>query len=244
MKMRYRQVAVLLLVLVLSTVGYTQVNVEKFRGKDSVDVLLSYTENDTQTNESNSFFFNMLAAKKKGRNEYLFVTGSTISRKNREEYKHDQFIHLRYFRDWGNWGPECFGQYAENQFSNQRERRLVGAGLRKLVFREQFSLRGGISLFQENLKLEKETNEMTFIDELEMTRSNLYANFTQKYVSVTLYYQPDIDHFSDYNIALESQLSFKLWNERLNLDIIYNTTKNNALSIKNTTFMQVLRITL
>jgi hypothetical protein len=236
-----KNITILLSLLLFSGYSLSQVNVEKFRGKNSINFLLSYSHAETTTNDTNTLFFNLLANKVIGKNEYLAVGGSTVSEKNGEDFKDNQFMHLRFFRNLDNWGPELFFQYAKNSFSNQRKRKLVGLGVRKIINKETFSLRGGLSIVAENLTLESEVDGLKVLDEMDLTRANLYVNFTQNIFSVTAYYQPNTDNFGEFNMSLESMLTFKLWKDRLKLDIIYNITKNNELDVKNSLFMQVFR---
>lgn len=230
-----------ILILTFSFCAAAQVNVEKFRGKDSINLGASYSQDETRTSETDTLYFNFLASKNYGKHEILGVAGSTVADKNDENYKDQQFFHARYFFNIKNWGPEFFYQFAENDFSNQRRRQLAGAGVRKILLREKDSFRGGVSIFSEELRMERKSDDVSFIEDLDMTRGNLYFNYTREILSATVYYQPNLENSGEYNIALESLLTFDLWKDRFHLDIIYNIIKNKTLDIENSSFKQVLR---
>ena len=219
-----------------------QINVEKFRGKDSINLSFSYTNSDTNTTSTDTFLFNILASKSIDKNEYLAVVGTTVADKNDEEFKNNSFAHLRYFRNINDWGPEVFYQYSKNDFSNQLKRRVLGAGLRKIITKEAYSVRGGISLFKEELVLAVNHDEGVIEEEMDINRANSYLSFTQKYLSITIYYQPNVEDIEEHNLALESLLTFNIWKERVKMDFVYNITRNNTLDIENSQFMQVISI--
>ncbi|PIE89649.1 MAG: hypothetical protein CR997_10015 [Acidobacteria bacterium] len=219
-----------------------QTNVEKFRGEGSINLMFSFDHDETKTTDSKTLLAALLVNKVKGVHEYLAVYDTEVEDKDDVNYKNKNFLHLRYYRHITNWGFEGFFQRSEDDFSNQLKRKLWGLGVRKTIEREKYSLRGGLSLFAEELRLSSEVEGETVISDLDMNRFNTYLSLKQKYLTVTVYFQPNIDDTDDRNLAFESVLTFALWKERVKLDIIYNSKQNSELDIKNHNFKQVLRV--
>ncbi len=128
------------------------------------------------------------------------------------------FIHIRFARKLTTLlAVELFIQSNEKPLEKIEERNLIGAGIRISPLKD---LRLGIGLFDEN---EKRIN----LNERNTTRLNTYLNYLLKISENTslnslIYFQPDIDDFSEIRSLLRLGLKVKaLKNFFININYEY-----------------------
>lgn len=125
--------------------------------------------------------------------------------KDKSINENNTFVHFRFARKLSQFlAVEFFIQSNEKPLEKIEERNLIGAGVRISPLKD---LRLGIGLFDEN---EKRTN----LNERNTTRLNTYLNYLLKISENTslnslIYFQPDIDDFSEIRSLLRLNLRVK-----------------------------------
>lgn len=148
---------------------------------------------------------------KSRRSLYLLLGSYDLQKAQDREYLNGGFGHFRYnykIRDWVRW--EMFTQAQFNRLLSLRLRFLAGAGPRfKLCQVEQFkAYMGYLYMFE----YEENTGRT---EKLVQHRANLYLSlgFQPNEVlefSSTTYYQPLLRSMSDYRVASENSLVFRI----------------------------------
>lgn len=222
--------------------AWAQVNVERYRGSSNASLAIAFDFKETATSKSESWSLDGLINTTLGKQQWLLLTGLHFGEKDNAAYRDNSFVHGRFYyrlhtneRQHGTWewGPESFAQSQADEFSNQRHRDLLGVGGRVIFDRHAKSFRGGLSLMRERLEVE-ESGPQWF------TRGNLYGNFTGKIFSCTLYYQPDVAGWDDYNLAADGSLAFTI-NEKLVFETRFAVNRNRVLNIDDRSVKQAIR---
>jgi hypothetical protein len=239
--------------LLLGSRGVGQVNVEQYRDATKGVLVLSYEEGSTRTSTSEAFTGELILHKIYKQHAFLAVGGLTREKNDGETITDETLAHGRYFyrlkpktndEDLGlHQGPEVFVQSAKNTFSNQRKRTLYGLGWHWVWKRPTSHWRGGTSFLREKLTLEPLTKDL-FPDHLVSTwinRFNGYTTYHYRYLTATLYYQPNLDDLAEHNIVVDATIAVPLGKSfewLLSLDY----TRNRTLDIKDYTFFQSLSL--
>lgn len=145
---------------------------------------------------------------------WLFVNNLDFRELNSEKYVSRNSQHLRHnYRFNSKIALETFLQSQEDEIADIRFRGLIGTGLRfKLSKKEQYKLYfGSLIMFENEKVIEDEDLEITRND----WRSSSYFSMNlrpKKHISVvsTTYFQPRLDKFSDFRIASETTVAFKI----------------------------------
>jgi len=220
--------------LALSSIAYAQVNTEAMRLLDLdpgwhniLGLSLNYSSGNT----------NVLTLKTNFRSDYVWksshtfvVTNFRLGRKDGKSFTNKGFVHLRGIHALNQTlMMEGFLQKQFNESIRLDDRELAGGGLRLTVMHPSkksrylslLHLYMGIGAMWEYERLDQGL-------ETELVRSTNY--FTGRLTlgervtaSTTCYFQPALEHFSDYRILLEANLR---------LCITDNLAFNNGLSLR------------
>lgn len=144
-------------------------------------------------------------------NEYIFLANYKYGESNRLRDTHQGSMHLRFARSWNDFPTiEAFAQTQFDQFKLLRSRDLLGGGLRFQLGRtEKGGSYLGTGLFHEWESIKDPGSNQ------EDWRGNLYLSFLRTFdelwiTSLTVYYQPALDEFSDFRLHAEAGLELKL----------------------------------
>jgi len=156
---------------------------------------------------------------------YAYGQASGVENENKA-FLHYRFIHTLYSKDW-NW--ELFVQNEGDDFRQIQRRLLSGGGLRwRFYHSEGFGrIYAGAGVYYEYL------NYLTpAIDPKEYnTRLNTYIAYTKKFgkdarISLTSYYQPKMDDWSDHYISSAASLLVYVYGSvylKVSLSYAYDT---------------------
>ncbi len=223
----------------ISAALFAQVNVERYRSKSATTCSAIFSVTDSATSKNETWAVDGLLNRILGKHEWLVVGGLGYGKLDDQRTEDDHFMHGRHF--WHlresselTWGPESFAQSQSNAFSNQERRTLFGVGARCVVNRELKSFRGGLSIMREEIHL-KDTDPLWF------TRANAYLNFTSKLWSVTAYYQPELDNFSNANLVFDGSLQFSI-NDKIKFETRLSANRNTTLNVDDRSITQAIRL--
>ncbi|MBX3041588.1 MAG: DUF481 domain-containing protein [Bdellovibrionaceae bacterium] len=161
-------------------------------------------------------------------NEYIFLANYKYGESNRLRDTHQGSMHLRFARSWVDFPTaEAFAQTQFDQFKLLRSRDLLGGGLRFQLERSPkngFFL--GTGLFHEWEAIKDPGTSQ------EDWRGNIYLSLLRTLdelwlMSITLYYQPALDEFSDFRLHSEIGLELKL-NQMLAFTLKYTHQYDSA----------------
>jgi len=187
-----------------------------------------------------------LAARVSYDNNKNFVTWAEISGEYGESNKvtdtNKLYLHIRHIQALSNKSirAEAFGQIQDNEFKLIKRRLLGGAGLRFTLFETMGDGKGylGTGGFFEQIRY-------TSIDpEEDNFRANIYFAYASTIgddstLSYNIYYQPNVEHFSDYitaqTLALKLHIYKKLF---LKFQIAYDSDSVAPMGVQKYDFTQ------
>lgn len=149
-----------------------------------------------------------------GKNKLLFVNDFSFKELNGKKYNNKNLQHLRYNYQFNKKvALESFVQLQQNEVLRINNRTLYGIGTRFSVYTsEKYQFYLGTLIMQEY-----ENSKGELKDEIEnTTRGDFYISFLlqpTKLISISssTYYQPKLDFFTDYRIALETSIAFRVF---------------------------------
>jgi putative salt-induced outer membrane protein YdiY len=153
------------------------------------------------------------------------------------------YLHFRYIHNLQDKFNviETFAQSQEDEFKLIDKRRLIGGGYRKRFFKNLIPLKFyiGVGGMYEYISYTSSTDPTE-----NNVRANIYAAFTYPYekrfdFSITSYYQPRIDCFSDFVTANKLELKIYIFDKMyLNFKISYDYDARPAIGVKKEDFSQ------
>ncbi len=158
-------------------------------------------------------------------NLFLFVAQTGLIKASGAQFQNFAFGHLRYTRNLTRYlALEAFGQLQQNRVNGIQNRRLLGAGMRTLVF----DAPGGTGYFGLLVVSEREREVVDSVPVHNDVRLSAYVagSYTPESadwitIANTTYFQPRIDRFSDIRISTDWNLQVRI---RDNLSLV--TTLN------------------
>lgn len=220
-----------LLLFILHSKSFSQVNTEKFRqNADSTGLTENFNVEGTAITGNTDFQFISLGGNLNYNwgNDYTFlVIDGGIGWKDGESFSNQALMHLRHVVSTGGiLQLEIFTQYDFNKDRLLLNRELIGGGIRlKIYTNESFKIRYGLAYM-----FEHELYELPFISRGDRNifthRVSSYATLEielQKYLlfSSVTYFQPDVEDLSDYRIISEN--TFKvIMGKLVDLNIKFN----------------------
>lgn len=235
------------LILVLSLVSlpaYGIVNIEKigpkkedaFFGEISLDLSGATGNSDIQSTSLESRFqWNAVSAQ--------FILINYDYEKSSGLLSTDKtFFHYRYINNAKNkmtW--ESFFQVENDEFKLLKLRTLFGGGLRyTLNNKNEHSLsRLGAGLFYSEEEYEDSANSLDKVSRLNLYYTYQYQVNSSTSISTTTYFQPDINHTSDYRALEQLNLEFKISDDLkyfLGLDFNYDSEPASDLKKDDTRY--------
>lgn len=221
-----------ILFILLSFNAFSFVDVESYRGKNSLGVELggNHVENNNIENLDlmGGFIFNKIINKK----EFLFVSDYVYSKVDDEATQDDFSVHGRYSIESGKikefetqW--ESFLQYERNEFSIITNRKLIGLGKRFVKEIKEGKLVLGLGIMNEEINLGS------------FNRFSAYFHSDYKLMNISMYYQPEVDNFNNYNFIFKAGLTL-IKGEESNFSINYGYRGNNLTKeLERTTLFKI-----
>lgn len=140
--------------------------------------------------------------------EILIIADYGYGRSFGQRNRNDGRLHLRHTRKYDDFPDvETFAQSQFNEFTRLRNRSLAGANLRFQLFRDEHKfLYLGTGAFYEKQDRESSPNR-------DGVRANIYISYLYKLernleASITGYYQPYVNEFSDYWVNSNAGLEY------------------------------------
>ena len=202
----------LILILLLPSVSFGQVNIESIRNNQKERMFWGEAKGGLELQRGNvditSFDLNFLVHYKKKRHHMFLQSKSSQGQQSNKKFKNNSFVHLRWtWMKWNIVGLELFTQFQQDEFKDLKIRQLNGGGLRaEIVQSDNLSLSIGSGamldyeeiLNKENIALWRSTSYLTFLKSFDKKKKNL--------ILLTLYYQPLLSNHKDYRINLEANV--------------------------------------
>lgn len=226
-----------LLLLWLPGLAHAQVNVEKLRTSDngdgfsgSIGLTTAFTSGNimfadfgssshVEWKQDKDLLFWVLNARFAAkRTQADLVAEPSISLWDKEAHFANLMLqHMRYNRTLSEtWWWEAYGQYEFNEFLLLDRRLIAGTGPRAAIVQKgDGGIWFGTSIMLEEERLNAEKIAPSEDVQTVQLRSSSYLTFTahpsENTVWVTTaYFQPRLDQFSDFRVAGESSLAFKI----------------------------------
>jgi putative salt-induced outer membrane protein YdiY len=163
-------------------------------------------------------------------NIYLGIAEGAYGEANKVKDTDDAFLHARWIRVLNErWAAEGFTQWEDDEFDHLESRTLLGGGGRYVVAADQdlFSLSVGLGAFREKEVVDLDTFERTnWAWRLNSFLVYKHRLNDQVVINLTNYYQPDLDHFSDFRVLLTASMSVKI-NASLDLKLHFKGTHDS-----------------
>lgn len=181
----------------------------------------------------------------------LFLLGSQYGENNNIRSVNKAFVHYRYIHqisDMMDW--ELFSQVEKNEFTRLSSRVLLGAGLRFSVWNsERHHAFLGLGAFHSREETEF-TLGLTDEGVKDLTRANFYLFSKYKVnsnldISNVFYYQPNINHLSDYRVLVESKVDIKINQDlsfRLSLNLEHDSQPSQTIKKTDIGYMTGLKL--
>jgi hypothetical protein len=192
------------------------VNIEQFRlssdtsrWRFSEQINLSLLQN---TQRLISFNNNLGAQFRLKRFSAIGLSNLDFSSTGDNDIERSGFIHLRFENRFNaNFSLEYFAQGQMDVPLKIDQRYLLGAGMRVALHKQKV-----LSFYTGHLLMLEYDEERETGNAYQNTRLSSYLNFNWHPSEaltflVIAYYQPRLDKFSDYRLAIQGQLAFRLW---------------------------------
>ncbi|MBN2725247.1 MAG: DUF481 domain-containing protein [Deltaproteobacteria bacterium] len=168
----------------------------------------------------------------KGKHTLLATANIEYAEKSKDSFTNRHFEHFRYrYAVLNPIGFEIFTQHEFNEFRRISNRILLGTGVTwRILKTRMFYLFAGSDYMYEYNRL----SDGEFADSGELWKFHRWDNYlTFQFIPkkgmkflTTIYYQPDLENFSDYNLLADTDLSISL-NKWLSLVVSYNFSRQN-----------------
>ena len=220
----------LILMLLLPSISFGQVNIESVRNNDKEKPLWGEVNGGLELQRGNvditSFDINFLIHFKKKKHHVFLQEKTTQGQQSDEKFKNNSFLHLRWtWMQWKFLGFEMFTQLQQDEFKSLQIRQLNGIGIRSELFHYKnfvMSLGTGVMSDYEMLKDKTESTLIRSTSYITMAKS--VSKDKKNLILFTLYYQPLFTNQEDYRINLEANVRTILissWNISLDNSINY-----------------------
>lgn len=221
----------LILMLLLPSVCYSQVNIESVR--DSVKKEKPFwgeVKGGLELQKGNvnvlAYDLDVLTHFQK-KSHHIFLQGKTSQGKQEDKkFKNASFAHLRWtWMPWKLIGPEVFTQIQHDQFKSLKMRQLNGIGLRSEFFHFDtfvMSLGTGAMTDFERLTSGEESTDIRSTSYLSLAKS--FDKKKKNLILLTVYYQPLFNNPEDYRVNLEANVRTVLissWNILIDNSVNY-----------------------
>ena len=220
----------LILMLLLPSISFGQVNIESIRNNDKEKPLWGEVKGGLELQRGNvditSFDINFLIHFKKKKHHIFLQEKSAQGQQSDKKFKNNSFVHFRWtWMKWNILGTELFTQFQQDEFKSLKIRQLNGGGLRaELIKKEDISLSLGSGVMYDHEKLLSGTTTTNVRSTSYLSMIKSFDEKKKSLILVTVYYQPLFNNPNDYRINLEANVRtdlITLWNVSLDNSINY-----------------------